>query len=92
MILLKKNLAYKIVIYITDFFLLFIKRIRSTILISVQGCHMVRKSQEKLKKMTKVRKRQVKMGVFEKSQEKFKKKKTSKFVSSNLPNSLYFDW
>ena len=36
---------------------------------------MVRKSQEKLKKMTKVRKRQVKMGVFEKSQEKFKKKK-----------------
>ena len=35
-----------------------------------QGCHMVRKSQEKLIKMTKVRKSQVKIGVFEKSQVK----------------------
>ena len=39
-------------------------------------------------------KSQVKMGVFEKSQENIKKK-TSDFVSSNLPNSLYlkaFEW
>ena len=39
-----------------------------------QGCHMAKKSQEKLIKMTKVRKSQVKMGVFEESQEKFRKK------------------
>ena len=52
---------------------------------------MVRKSQQKLRKMTKVRKSQVKMGVFEKIQEKVTKKfqKTSDFVSSNSPNSLY---
>ena len=37
----------------------------------MQGCHKVRKSQEKLRKMTQVvRKSQVKMGVFEKSNEK----------------------
>ena len=35
---------------------------------------MVRKSQEKLRKMTKARKSQVKKGVFEKSQEIFFKK------------------
>ena len=34
----------------------------------------IRKSQKKLKKMTKVRISQVKMGVFEKSQEKSEKK------------------
>ena len=39
-----------------------------------QGCHMARKSQEKLRKMTKVRKSKVKMGVFEESQEKVRKK------------------
>ena len=57
----------------------------------------IRKSQEKLGKMTKFRKSQVKMGVFEKSQENSGKNflKTSDFVSSNLQNSLYlkaFDW
>ena len=41
----------------------------------------IRKSQEKLRKMTKVRKSQVKMGFFEKNQEI--KKKTSDLVSSN---------
>ena len=51
---------------------------------------MVRKSQE-------FRISQVKMGVFEKSQEKIMKffLKTSDFVNLNLPNSLYlkaFDW
>ena len=54
---------------------------------------MVRKSQEKLIKMTKVRKSQVKMGVFEKVRKI--KKKASDFVSSNLLNSLYlkaFKW
>ena len=49
----------------------------------------IRKSQNKLRKMTKVKKSQVKMGVFEKSQEKLKK--NSDFVSSNLPNSLYLN-
>ena len=48
---------------------------------------MVIKSQEKLRKMIKIRKSQLKMGVFEKSKEKIKK--TSDFVSSYLPNSLY---
>ena len=56
----------------------------------MQGCHTVRKS-GKTKKMTKVRKGQVKMGVFEKSQENSRKffLKASDFVSSNLTNSLY---
>ena len=42
----------------------------------------IRKSQEKLRKMTKVRRSQVEMGVFEKSQEKVFLK-TSEIVSSN---------
>ena len=40
----------------------------------MQGCHKVGKIQEKLRKKTKVRKSQVKMGVFDKSQEKIFKK------------------
>ena len=58
-----------------------------------QGCHSVRKSQEKLKKMTKVRKSQEKMGGFEKRQEKsgnlIKLKKKSDFVILYLQNSLF---
>ena len=59
-----------------------------------QGCYMVRKSQKKLKKMTKVRQSQVKIGGFWKKSGK-NLKKTSDFFSSNLKNILYLkalDW
>ena len=47
--------------------------------------------QEKSGKTKKNDKSQVKMGIFEKSQEKTEKflNKTSDFVSLNIPNSLY---
>ena len=48
---------------------------------------MVRKRQEKLRKMTKFRKCQLKMGIFEKSQGKFFK--TYQILSIQL-HSLYF--
>ena len=58
-----------------------------------QGCHMVRKSQEKLKKKDKS---QDKMGDFEKkSGNLIKFKNKSDFVSLNLQNSLFskaFKW
>ena len=49
---------------------------------------MVRKSQEKQRKMTKVRKFQVKIEVFEKSQEKIKKK--HQILSVQLSKFLIF--
>ena len=53
-----------------------------------QGCHMVRKSQEKQGKMTKVKKSQVKMGVFEKIQEKTVKK--HQLLSAQIYKISYF--
>ena len=47
----------------------------------------IRKSQEKLRKMTKVRKVHGEWGFLKKVRKNFKK---SDFVSSNLLNSLYF--
>ena len=47
-----------------------VKLLGSTRTLEMQGCHMVKKSQEKLRKIIKVKKSQAKMGVFEKSQKK----------------------
>ena len=52
----------------------------------MQGCQKVRKSQEKLKTMTKVRKSLEKIGVFEKKSGNLTKKKTD-IVSLNLQSS-----
>ena len=60
-----------------------------------QGCYKVWKSQEKLRKMTKVSKNQVKWDFLLKSGNLTNLKKTSDFISLNLPNSLYskaFEW
>ena len=60
----------------------------------VQGCHSVRKSQEKLKKMTKVRKSQKKMGGCEKKSGKVRKfdkiKKKVRFCQFKFTKFLVF--